>query len=92
MPAGGARIDVPTQRGRAAALDGGQHFQVQPVEPGAVSVNEAPPCGADQSGHLQRWPYHHWVSPGSLLSVSALSGSPSRGLTVGLRRRWDTCR
>src|SRR5882724_10373135 len=57
-----ALIEVTAQRGRAAALDGGQYFQMQPIQPGAASVDEALPCGADNIGHLQRWPYHQWLS------------------------------
>ena len=36
MTATRALIDVTAQRGCAAALDGGQHFQIQPVQPGTT--------------------------------------------------------
>src|SRR5579862_2577245 len=53
-----ALIQVTTERGGAAALNGGQYFQMQPVKPGAASIDEALSCGADHVGHLQRWPFH----------------------------------
>ena len=47
-------IEVTAQRRRATALDGGQYFQVQQVEPGLVPVEETPPGRADDISHLQR--------------------------------------
>src|ERR1022692_975888 len=50
MPAGGALVDVPTQRGCPAADDGGQDLQVQPGEPLPAVHKERRARGADQIG------------------------------------------
>jgi hypothetical protein len=51
-------IDMATQRGRAAAKDGREHFQVQPGEPGGMPVDESVGCGAYDIGQLEEWPVH----------------------------------
>jgi hypothetical protein len=54
-------IEMTAERGGAAALDGGQHFQVEPVQPGTISFDEVPAGTANDIGHLQRWPVHLFV-------------------------------
>jgi hypothetical protein len=49
---------MATQRGRAAAQDGREHFQVQPGEPGGMPVDESVGCGAYDIGQLEEWPVH----------------------------------
>jgi hypothetical protein len=44
---------MSTERCSTAALDGGQHFQMQPVQPVPVVVDELSACEANQIGHLQ---------------------------------------
>ena len=51
-------IDVPAERGRPAANDGGQDLQVQPGEPFPTALVKGGSGCADQVGHLQRWPCH----------------------------------
>ena len=51
-------IDMATQRGRAAAKDGREHFQVQPGEPGGMPGDESVGCGAYDIGQLEEWPVH----------------------------------
>ena len=58
MPAPKALIHMPTERGRAAALDGPQHFHVRPGKPLAAALDEFVSSGADQIGHFQRRPVH----------------------------------
>src|SRR5215218_1588502 len=79
-----ARVQMSAERRRTAALDGSQHFQVQPVQPGTVAVNETPACGADEISHLERWPCHH-LSFDLLLSFLSFKLSRSRGLAVAFR-------
>ena len=47
MAAGCALIDVSAESGRTASLDGGQHFQMQPVEPVPISIDKLSPCGSE---------------------------------------------
>jgi hypothetical protein len=58
MAAVHALIQMTAERGCTAALDGGQHFQVEPVQPGTVTFDEVPACAANEIGHLQGWPLH----------------------------------
>ena len=58
MPAAGALVDVAAQHGGATADDGGQDLQVQPGEPFPAALVERRSRGANQIGHLQRWPRH----------------------------------
>src|SRR5262245_41548250 len=62
MPAAGALVDVAAQRGGAAADDGGQDLQMQPGEPFPAALVKSGSRGADQIGHLQRWPRHLFSS------------------------------
>ena len=56
VTAGGAFIEVSAQSGRAAALDGSEHFQMEAIEPVPVTFDELATCTTNYIGHLQRWP------------------------------------
>src|SRR5713226_9999400 len=49
-------IQVATERRRAAVLDGDQHAELQPRQPGPVPGDEAVAMRADDIGHLDKWP------------------------------------
>jgi hypothetical protein len=58
MAAAHTLIEMAAQRCCAAALNGGQHFEMEPVQPGTVTFDEVPACAANEIGHLERWPVH----------------------------------
>ena len=58
MAAPRALIQMPAQLGGAAALDGSQRLDMLGREPARAALEECPPRGADQIGHLQGWPLH----------------------------------
>src|ERR1700688_2897218 len=58
MSATGAFIEMPAERGGATPRNGQQHFHVLPGDPLTASFDESISRGADQIGHLQRWPAH----------------------------------
>ncbi len=58
IPATGALIEMTAECGSTAPPNGQQHFDVLPTEPVAISFDESISRGADQIGHLQRWPDH----------------------------------
>ena len=51
-------IEMTAERGGSAALDGSQHFQVKPVQPGTISFDEVPARTANDIGHLEGRPVH----------------------------------
>jgi len=85
VTAGCALINMSTKRSRAAALNGGQHFQMQAVEPVPVVLDELPSCDSNEIGHLERWPGHYFFGlPDAACKLSS-------GLAVSLRcflERW----
>src|SRR5258707_15818417 len=58
IPATGALIEMTAECGGTTPPNGQQHFDVLPTEPVAISFDEGISRGADQIGHLQRWPGH----------------------------------
>jgi hypothetical protein len=58
MSATGALIEMTAECGGTTPANGPQHFAVLPTEPVAISFEESVSRGADQIGHLQRWPGH----------------------------------
>jgi len=58
MPAAGALVEMPAQCGGTTAHNGPQHFDMLPTEPAAISFDEGSSRGADEIGHLERWPAH----------------------------------
>src|SRR5579864_121712 len=87
VPAVGALIEMPAQGGGATARDGPQHLEVLPGDPFTAAFDETASRGANQIGHLERWPVHH-----SLCATLPFSWSESRGLAVALRCRWERWR
>jgi hypothetical protein len=53
MVAAQTLIEMTAQRGRTAAKDGREHFQVQPGEPGGMPVDESLSCGAYDIGQFK---------------------------------------
>jgi hypothetical protein len=58
MSAAGALIEMTAECGGTTPANGQQHFDVLPTEPVAISFDEGISRGADQIGHLERWPGH----------------------------------
>jgi hypothetical protein len=58
MPAAGALVEMTAECGGPTPRNGQQHFDMLPTEPLAVSFEEGRSRGADDIGHLQRWPAH----------------------------------
>src|SRR5205807_7700575 len=58
MSAAGALIEMTAEGGGTTPANGQQHFDVLPTEPVAISFDEGISRGADQIGHLERWPGH----------------------------------
>src|SRR5882724_6326580 len=58
IPATGALIEMAAECGSTTPANSQQHFDVLPTEPVAISFDEGISRGADQIGHLQRWPGH----------------------------------
>jgi hypothetical protein len=58
MAAARTLVDMATQRGRTAAQDGREHFQVQPREPCGMPVDESVSCGEYDIGQFKEWPVH----------------------------------
>ena len=58
MAAACALVQMATQRGGAAPLDGNKYLPVQPGKPGRTPLRESVACCAYQIGQLQEWPPH----------------------------------
>jgi len=58
MSAAGALIEMTAEGGGTTPADGQQYFDVLPTKPVTISFEEGISRGADQIGHLQRWPGH----------------------------------
>src|SRR5687767_2240820 len=58
MPAMVTPIQVATERCRAAVLDGKQHADVQPRQPGSILFDKALAMRANDMGHLEEWRLH----------------------------------
>ena len=68
-------IQVATERCRAAMLDGEEHAEMQPRQPGPVLFDEAVAMRANDIGHLERWPFHLLCSFRDRLTWSGLDSS-----------------
>jgi hypothetical protein len=64
MPAAGTLVQMSTECGGAAALDGRQDLEMLPGEPVAATLDEFLSRGADEIGHLQGWSVHLGVPRG----------------------------
>jgi hypothetical protein len=58
MPAASALIEMAAECGGATPHNGQQHFDVLPGDPLAASFDKCVSRGADEIGHLERWPAH----------------------------------
>jgi hypothetical protein len=58
MAAAVTLIAMPTESGRAAALDGPEHFHLWPGQRVPVAIDEATARSADNVSHLPGWPLH----------------------------------
>jgi hypothetical protein len=58
MSAAGALIEMPAECSSTTPANGQRHFDMLPTEPVTISFGEGISRGADQIGHLQRWPGH----------------------------------
>jgi hypothetical protein len=58
IPAARALIEMTTQNGGTTPRNGQQHFDMLPGDPLVTSFDEGISRGADQIGHLERWPVH----------------------------------
>src|SRR5664280_28158 len=94
MPALGALVAMTAQGGGAATLDGVQRFDMRPVQPAPVALEETVAPGANDVGHLYGWPVHLFTRRTRPLSagVEDETDSSSSGLATVLRCRWDSCR
>src|ERR1035438_4327671 len=86
MAASGTAIQVATECCSAAELDGVQHAQMEPRQPGPVLYDEAVAVLSDDVGHLERWPLHRFCSFRERLLWSGLETViVSKGLATAVR-------
>src|SRR6202049_1217988 len=93
MAAAFTLVAVSTECGRAAALDGSEHFQLWPRKELPTAIQESIAGPADDVSHLPGWSLHG-------LSISGDAEWPwnsrsviwSSGLAAALRWRRDKCR
>ena len=90
MAALAAAIQMSAERCRAAVLDGKQHAQMQPRQPGSVPFDEAVAVRANDVCHLERWPVHFLCSFRDRFTWSGLDSSMlSSGVPAALMWRSD---
>ena len=58
MAAAVTLIAMPTERGRAAAFDGPEHFHLWPGQRVPVAIDESTAGSADNVSHFEGWPLH----------------------------------
>ena len=58
MSAAGALVEMTAECGGTTPRNGQQHFDMLPTNPLAVAFDEQSSRGADEIGHLERWPAH----------------------------------
>src|SRR6266853_2077091 len=68
----GTTIQVAAECCRAAKLDGIEHAQMEPSQPGPVLCDEAVAVLSDDVGHLERWSVHRFCSFRERLILSGL--------------------
>ena len=73
---------MPAERRRTTAFDGGEHFQVQPVQPRSLLINEAFACRANDIGHLEWRPFHFFLC--SFLDRFTLLGLENSAWSIGV--------
>src|SRR4051794_30529552 len=57
-----AAVEMTAERCGAAVLDGGQHAEMEPGQPGSALLHEAVAMSTDDIGHLEGWPFHFLCS------------------------------
>ncbi len=93
MPASGTAIPVAAERRRAAKLDGVQHSQMEPREPGPVLCDEAIAGLSNDIGHLEGWRVHGFCSFRERLLLSGLETViVSKGFATAVRCFCERCR
>lgn len=93
MTASGTAIEMASQRGRAAVLDGVEHTQVVPRKPGTVLLDEAVLVLADDIGHLEGWPVHRFCNFRESVTLSGRETSiVSRGFATAVKCFRERCR
>src|ERR1035437_438628 len=93
MPALGALVAMTAQGGGAATLDGVQRFDMRPVQPAPVALEETVAPGANDIGHLDGWPAHcraRLTLPRTVAEDE--TGISSSGLATACRCFRDRCR
>jgi hypothetical protein len=58
MAAAFTLVAMSAKCGRAAALDGSEHFQLWPRKKPSTAIQESTAGPTDDVGHLPRWPVH----------------------------------
>ena len=58
MATASAFLEMATECGGATPRNGQEYFDMLPGDPLTASFDECVSRGADQIGHLQRWPVH----------------------------------
>src|SRR5664279_2078945 len=53
-----AAVEMTAERCSAAVLDGEQHAEMQPGQPGPAFLHETVAMSTDDIGHLERWLFH----------------------------------
>ena len=93
MTASGTAIEMAAQHGRAAVLDGVEHAQVVPSQPGTVLLDEAVLVFPDDIGHLEGWPLHRFCNLRESLTLSGLETSiVSSGFATAVKCFRERCR
>ena len=86
-------VEMSTQRRRSAARNGPEHFQVGPVNPVSVVLDEAIALCANDIGHLEGWPGHFfWSLRDRFVWLESETSSESIGLGAACRWRLDRCK
>ena len=79
-------IQMATERCRAAMLDGEEHAELQPCQPGTVPLDKAVAVRVDDIGHLERWLGHFLCSLRDRFTWSRLDSSArSSGVPAAFR-------
>ena len=73
---------MSSERRCSTAFDGREHFQVQPVQPRSMLIDEASAYRANDVGHLEGWPLHFFLW--SLLDRLTLSGLEKSAWSIGV--------
>jgi hypothetical protein len=93
MAASGTTVQVDTECCRAAKLDGVEHAQMEPRQPGPVLCDEAIAVLSDDISHLGGWLIHCFCFFRERLTLSGLETViVSRGLTTAVRCLCERCR